>query len=66
MQQVREWLVGIRKEKALTQLEVSSSAKISKQMYSAIETGERHPSVPTAKRIAEVLDFDWTRFFKEE
>nr|DAH82125.1 MAG TPA: Methylphosphonate synthase, Hydroxymethylphosphonate, Iron, OXIDOREDUCTASE [Caudoviricetes sp.] len=31
-----------------------------------IETGHRRPSVAVAKRIAAVLDFDWTMFYAEE
>jgi putative transcriptional regulator len=31
-----------------------------------IENGERIPSVGTAKKIAEILNFDWTLFFEEE
>lgn len=31
-----------------------------------IEKGERNPSPKVAKKIAVVLDIDWTLFFEEE
>ncbi len=62
---MREWLRVIRKDRNLKQQEVAESANISRQGYSFIETGERTPTVATAKKIAEVLGFDWTEFFKE-
>ena len=58
----RKWLVKYRGE--LTQQQVSDMAKLSRSYYTEIETGDKNPSVETAKRIAEVLDFDWTLFFK--
>lgn len=63
---MREWLRVLRKEKDMKQQQVADSANISRQGYSFIESGERTPSVPTAKKIAEVLGFDWTEFFREE
>jgi len=30
-----------------------------------IETGERRLSVEIAKKIAEILGFDWTKFFEQ-
>lgn len=59
----RHWLQRIRQEKKLTYLEVSRRVGISKQGYWSIESGDRNPSVPTAKKIAMILEFDWTDFF---
>ena len=59
-----EWLRAIRKEKNLRQTEVARAAKISQPSYHNIEYGNRRPSVETAKRIAECLDFEWTKFFQ--
>ena len=59
-------LVKIRQDKDFTQSQVAIKANISLSFYSQIENGVRKPSVDTAKRIASVLDFDWTKFFDEE
>lgn len=49
----------------LTQIELAYSAKVSPSLVRKIEYGQRRPSVAVAKRIAAVLGFDWTEFFKE-
>ncbi len=54
-----------RKEKNKTQKEIAELTGITQQMYSNIENGKRRPSVAVAKKIAEVLNFDWTLFFKD-
>lgn len=61
---MRLWLKNIRKDNR--QETVAEMAGITQQMYSAIELGERRPSVDVAKRIAAALDFEWTRFFEED
>lgn len=60
------WLIKKRNEKGYTQEEVANRADIARTTYAMIEQGNRHPSVPVAKRIARVLDFDWTLFFAEQ
>lgn len=64
----RDWLISLRKDKNLTQCEVAASAGISSNYYSWIETGERGNPLPvdTAKKIAEALAFDWTKFYEGE
>ena len=59
-----DWLKQIRLKKELTQKETALRAKITPQHYNYIERGLRNPSPGTAVRIAEVLDFDWERFFE--
>ena len=59
-------LKEIRKEKALTEAEVSARAGITQQHYNFIENGKRRPSVAVAKKIAAVLGFDWTRFYETD
>lgn len=59
-------LCNLRKKKNLTMREVGLMANISESMYSLIENGKRRPSVDVAKRIAAVLDFDWTLFFEKK
>lgn len=63
---MREWLAKKRNERGLTQEEVASRAAIARTTYAMIEQGNRDPSVPVAKRIAGVLNFDWTLFYAEK
>lgn len=60
---MRDWLADFRQLANMTHEKVSVRCDITRQFYSMIENGERTPSVETAKRIAEVLNFDWTRFY---
>lgn len=62
---MREWLSCFRAENKMTQEEVSNAVGISRSSYCNIENGGRNPSVETAKKIAEVLHFDWTRFYAD-
>lgn len=50
----------------MTQAEIANRAGIKQPSYCNIETGKWHPSVATAKKIAAVLGFDWTRFYEED
>ena len=54
-----------RKAAGLRQTDLAQAAGISQSLVVKIELGERKPSVKVAKRIAAVLGFDWTEFFKE-
>lgn len=63
---MRQWLLDYRKSKDMTHEDVATKCSISRQFYSMIEVGERTPSVSTAKKIAKVLGFDWTRFFEDD
>ena len=49
----------------LTLKQVGDAAGISESYYWLIENGERTPSVSVAKRIASILGFPWTDFFKD-
>lgn len=59
---MRTWLVELRCEK--TQEEMAQMLGISQQMYCAIESGKRNPSVKRAKKMGEVLGVSWTKFFE--
>lgn len=61
-----DWLIKKRNEKGYTQEEVAIQADIARTTYAMIEQGNRYPSVPVAKRIARVLEFDWTLFFTDQ
>lgn len=61
----RYWLIEYRTKKNLSQLKVAEMAKITQQMYNYIENNERNPSVATAKKIADTLNFSWTKFYED-
>lgn len=63
---MRQWLIDIRKQHDMSQKQVAEQIDISQPSYCNIENGERNPTVETAKRIAYVFDFDWTRFFEKD
>jgi len=60
----RTWLIMLRGDKS--QIEVAESAGISQNFYSWIELGKRTPRPDVAKKIADVLGFDWTKFYEDE
>lgn len=62
---MRIWLKNIRESIDKTHEQVAKDAKISRSSYTAIENSLRNPSVGVAKRIADVLGFNWTLFFEE-
>ena len=57
-------LAEIRKEKNMTQQELADLIKVKRQTISAIENGV-NPKIETAKKIATVLGFEWTKFYEE-
>ena len=59
---MRDWLVALRAGRS--QSKVAKEIGIAQSTYASIETGYRTPSVETAKKIADVLEFPWTRFFE--
>lgn len=61
---LNEWLRAIRRREGLTQSQVAKRAYLTQPSYCNIENGKKLPSIDTAKRIAAVLDFRWTRFFE--
>jgi transcriptional regulator with XRE-family HTH domain len=61
---LRYWL--IKKRAGQSQESVAAKCGISQNHLSAIENDIRRPSVDVAKRIAAVLNFDWTLFFEKK
>nr|WP_077616856.1 helix-turn-helix transcriptional regulator [Caenibacillus caldisaponilyticus] len=59
----RIWLLNARKRKNFTHADVAKRINVKRQYYGMIENGKRTPSVNIAKKIADVLDVDWTLFF---
>lgn len=60
------WLRDIRKDAEMTQKKVSKLIGVSRPVYTRIENGSRKPSVEIAKKIARVLEFNWTRFYEDK
>lgn len=58
-------LKALRLDVDLKQSDVAFRVGISRSAYANIENKKRTPSVSCAKRIANVLHFDWTRFFSD-
>ena len=65
---MRKWLAEIRKAKNMSTYQAADACDMSQSFYFAIEAGTRGDKlpVPTAKKIAAALGFDWTRFYEEE
>lgn len=55
----------LREKKGITQTEISVKVGVSRQAISLIENGQTKPSVENAKKIAEILDFDWSLFYED-
>ncbi len=62
----RKWLIDLRKKYELTQKQVAQLAGISRSYYSEIEVGTKNPGGQTAKKIADVLDFNMVLFFEDK
>lgn len=61
---MKDWLKEIRKKNGMTTFEVAKKIGISQSMYSSIENDYRNVSVNNAKKIAELFNFNWTRFYE--
>ena len=63
-------MIGIMKEKRkaqkLTQGELAQIVGVSQRAIASYESGDRRPSVDTAKRIGAELGFPWTKFYDGE
>ena len=59
---MRQWLIEARGTRS--QESVAKDCGISQGHLSAIENGVRRPKPETAKKIASVLGFPWTRFYE--
>lgn len=63
---MRCWLKEKRNEKGLTHEEVALNSGIKRAYYTMIENSYRNPSVDVAKKIANVLEFEWIIFFENK
>lgn len=57
-------LKAIRIERGLTLKQVAEQAGVCESYISHIENGKQSMPVHTAKKIAAVLGFDWTKFYE--
>lgn len=62
---MRKWLTQKRLEKNETLSGIADMTGMSESYLCQIEQGTRRPSPEKAKKIAEVLGFDWTLFYEE-
>ena len=62
---MRKWLIKLRKEREMTQLCLAERIGISRAYYAQLELAQRSPSIRVAKKMADILDFEWTLFFEE-
>lgn len=53
----RDWLKQIRLDKKLKQSDVYEAVGISSALYSRIESGAKGPSMETAARLSDFMDF---------
>ena len=55
-----------KREKAgLTQEQLAAKMNISRQAVSMLESGKNTPKVSTAKKLGEILHFDWTELYEQ-
>ena len=64
---MRNWLIEIREKIGISQYKAAELAGISQSYYASIEVGSRgNPlKVDIAKKIANALGFEWTKFYEE-
>lgn len=55
-----------RQDNGLTQNALAEAAGVVRQTISNIECGINTPSVELAKKLAEILNLNWTEFFAKE
>ncbi len=56
----------IRVAQGLTLQDIANAAGVSVQSVAYYESGERTPTVPVAKKIANFLGINWTQFFEDK
>lgn len=59
-----EYLKKLRMVNDMTQVELADAVGVHRTTITLIETGRIMPSVDTARRLANVLNVNWTSFFE--
>lgn len=54
-----------REEAGLTQEELGRRLGMSRQAVSLLELGTNKPTVANAKKLGEILNFDWTELYND-
>lgn len=54
-----------REQEGITQTELANKVGVTRQAISLFELKVNKPSVAIAKKIGEVLHFDWTQFYED-
>lgn len=54
-----------RIKKGLTQKQLAEQCGVIRQTISSIERGVNKPSIELAKKLGEILEIDWTKFFTD-
>ncbi len=62
----RIWLINHRLNQGLTRGKVAQMLQVSESAYMAYELGKRTPRPVKAKLLADILGFDWTKFYNED
>lgn len=61
----RNWLEKIRKSSGVAVTEICKKVGITATYYRYLEIGKRRPSPQVAQKLASLLNFDWTLFYKD-
>lgn len=55
-----------REDAGMTQAQIAEKLGITRQAISNIENGIAKPNVENAKKLGNLLGFDWTEFYAED
>lgn len=55
----------LRETSGITQTDLAIKVGVSRQAISLIENGQMKPSIKNAKKIGEILKFDWRLFYED-
>ena len=61
----RHWLIQARHDSGKQFKELAKEIGVSQQAISNWETGKRTPKPKLAKKYAQLLGFEWTKFYEE-
>ena len=61
----RHWLIQARHDSGMTFSELAKKVGVSQQAISHWETGKRTPKPKSAQKYANILGFEWTKFYEE-
>lgn len=61
----RQWLIDLRIKKGIEQQQIAKEAGITVSHMYYIEQGQRNPRIDVAKKIADILNVSWTKFYED-